>query len=154
MNHVAGVTAYFMVDSRLTVLQSHTKSLRTARLLGLLHDIDAPQRLVVIWVHTHTFDICILVENFLFFSRIDSLISLTGQYQIFNKQLNRAPKANTDGGEFWFCFTNVSQCVRWLVRSVKNENIFLLSINGIFNEAHKLFSRSYSLISSFLPCPW
>lgn len=40
--------AYFMVDGRLTVLQSHTKSLWTPRLLGLLHDVDAPQRLVVI----------------------------------------------------------------------------------------------------------
>lgn len=37
-----------MVDGRLTVLQSHTESLRTACLLGLLHDVDAPQRLVVI----------------------------------------------------------------------------------------------------------
>lgn len=37
-----------MVDGRLTVLQSHTKRLGTARLLGLLHDVDAPKRLVII----------------------------------------------------------------------------------------------------------
>lgn len=56
MNHVAGsavdhhktLKAHFVVDSRLTVLQSHAKSLRTACLLGLLHDVDAPQCLVVI----------------------------------------------------------------------------------------------------------
>lgn len=42
-----------MVDSWLTVLQSYTESLRTACLLGLLHDVDAPKRLVVIWMHTH-----------------------------------------------------------------------------------------------------
>lgn len=37
-----------MVDGRLTVLQSHTKRLGTAWLLGLLHDVDAPKRLVII----------------------------------------------------------------------------------------------------------
>lgn len=60
-----------MVDSRLTILQSHTKSLWTACLLGLLHDVDTPECLVVIWVHTqshrhgHTFkyDIRIYMEK-------------------------------------------------------------------------------------------
>lgn len=37
-----------MVEGRLTVLQTHTERLGTAGLLGLLHDVDAPQRLVVV----------------------------------------------------------------------------------------------------------
>lgn len=38
---------YFVVFGLLTVLKAHTKSLRIVRLLGLLHDIDAPRGLVV-----------------------------------------------------------------------------------------------------------
>lgn len=56
-----------MVDSWLTVLQPYTKSLRTACLLGLLHDVDAPKRLVVIWMHTqaHTWTHIYYVDTYI-----------------------------------------------------------------------------------------
>lgn len=44
------ILTYLMVDSRLTVLETYTKSLWNTCLLGLLHDVDAPQCLVIIWV--------------------------------------------------------------------------------------------------------
>lgn len=87
-----------MVDSWLTVLQSYTESLRTACLLGLLHDVDAPKRLVVIWMqtHAHTWTHIYYVDTYIqvgkkkliLTQKIDGLTSPSCcHYQIFNNGL-------------------------------------------------------------------
>lgn len=125
--------AYFMVDSWLTVLQSYTESLRTACLLGLLHDVDAPKRLVVIWMHTHAHtwthiyyvDTYIQVgkKKFILTQKIDGLPSPSCcHYQIFNNGLkvyrsSRWQLNQTRVEEFWFFATKVCKmsCVqKWL----------------------------------------
>lgn len=125
--------AYFMVDSWLTVLQSYTESLRTACLLGLLHDVDAPKRLVVIWMqtHAHTWTHIYYVDTYIqvgkkkiiLTQKIDGLTSPSCcHYQIFNNGLkvyrsSRWQLNQTRVEVFWFCSTKVCKmsCVqKWL----------------------------------------
>lgn len=151
-----------MVDSWLTVLQSYTESLRTACLLGLLHDVDAPKRLVVIWMqtHAHTWTHIYYVDTYIqvgkkkiiLTQKIDGLPSPSCcHYQIFNNVLkvyrsSRGQLNQTRVEEFWF---SQQKCVRCLLykNDQTNENKFLSSITGILNKIiHCSSGRSYRLL--------
>lgn len=159
--------AYFMVDSWLTVLQSYTESLRTACLLGLLHDVDAPKRLVVIWMQTqaHTWTHIYYVgtyiqvgkKKFILTQKIDGLPSPSCcHYQIFNNVLkvyrsSRWQLNQTRVEEFWFCSTKVCKmsCVQKWLDKWKQISIVChwhLKLN------HSLFIRQKLYIIRYIRC--
>lgn len=152
-----------MVDSWLTVLQSYTESLRTACLLGLLHDVDAPKRLVVIWMqtHAHTWTHIYYVDTYIqvgkkkliLTQKIDGLTSPSCcHYQIFNNGLKvyRSSRWQLNQTHVLRSFGFAQQkCVRCLLykNDQTNENKFLSSITGILNKIiHCSSGRSYRLL--------